>query len=73
MTPPYPPARMRASTAAAYMDVSRSKWDADVAKGVWPKPVTGPDGISYWKKEDLDNLSRLCLSKEVGNGQNISL
>jgi hypothetical protein len=49
----YPPRMMNADRAAAYLDISKTKFLEGVEKGVWPLP-RDVDGLSRWDRRDLD-------------------
>jgi hypothetical protein len=49
----YPPRAMKADRAAAYLDMSRSKFLELVARGVLPKPKI-IDGMRMWDRLALD-------------------
>lgn len=49
----YPPRAMRADRAAAYLDISKSKFLELVGQGRLPRPVK-IDGITSWDRFELD-------------------
>ena len=49
----YPPRRMRADTAARYMDVSESTFLSRVEAGIYP-PGRKEFGVRLWLRDDLD-------------------
>lgn len=53
MTFSFVPRRMRAPTAAAYLDVSESTFLARVAEGHYPAGVRD-GGVRVWLRDDLD-------------------
>ncbi len=50
----YPPRLLRADRAAAYLDMSKSKFLEVVDQGRLPKPVR-IDGITSWNRRELDS------------------
>tara|TARA_B100000678_G_C18206358_1_gene501537 strand:- start:1107 stop:1406 length:300 start_codon:yes stop_codon:yes gene_type:complete len=49
------PRRMRAPTAAAYLDVSESTFLDRVARGTYP-PGVRDGGVRVWLRDDLDEM-----------------
>jgi hypothetical protein len=49
----YPPRMMNADRAAAYVDISKTKFLEGVEKGVWPL-ARDVDGLPRWDRRDLD-------------------
>ncbi len=49
----YPPRMMNADRAAAYLDISKTKFLEGVGKGVWPL-ARDVDGLPRWDRRDLD-------------------
>jgi len=50
----YAPRAMRAERAAAYLDISKSKFLELVSRGRLPRPVK-IDGITSWDRFDLED------------------
>ena len=51
----YPPKGFRADRAAAYLDMSKSKFLELVTEGIIPKPVN-LGGVKIWDRADLDGV-----------------
>jgi hypothetical protein len=49
----YPPRLMNADRAAAYLDLSKSKFLEGVDRRFWPQPKNA-DGTPRWDRADLD-------------------
>jgi hypothetical protein len=49
----YPPRMMNADRAAAYLDISKTKFLEGVSGKVWPAP-RDVDGLPRWDRMDLD-------------------
>jgi excisionase family DNA binding protein len=50
----WPPRAMKAETAAAYLDISRSKFYELVDRGVLPRP-RAIDGVRLWDRLSLES------------------
>jgi hypothetical protein len=50
----YPPRMMNADRAAAYVDISKTKFLEGVEKGIWPL-ARDVDGLPRWDRRDLDS------------------
>jgi hypothetical protein len=50
----YPPRMMNADRAAAYVDISKTKFLEGVASGLWPTP-RDVGGLPRWDRHDLDS------------------
>jgi len=59
----YPPRMMNADRAAAYLDLSKTKFLEGVANGKWPAPRDA-DGVPRWHRLDLDAASDATDSKK---------
>jgi hypothetical protein len=59
----YPPRMMNADRAAAYLDLSKTKFLEGVQSGKWPAPRDA-DGVPRWHRLDLDAASDATDSKE---------
>jgi len=49
----FAPAALREANAAAYLDLSVSKFRNLVNQGALPKPVRLADGVERWRSNDL--------------------
>ena len=58
----YPPKGLRAPRAAAYLDMSPSKFLALVGEGIIPKPVN-VGGVKIWDRDDLDGVVESAKDK----------
>lgn len=59
----YPPRMMNADRAAAYLDISKTKFLEGVASGKWPE-ARDADGLPRWHRLDLDAASDATDSKK---------
>jgi predicted DNA-binding transcriptional regulator AlpA len=59
----YPPRAMRAERAAAYLDISRSKFLELVDRGILPKPKM-IDSMRMWDRLSLDAAFSECQEPE---------
>jgi hypothetical protein len=59
----YPPRMMNADRAAAYLDLSKTKFLEGVQSGKWPAPRDA-DGVPRWHRLDLDAASDATDSKK---------
>jgi hypothetical protein len=50
----YPPRMMNADRAAAYLDISKTKFLEGVGLGIWPAP-RDVGGLPRWDRHDLDS------------------
>jgi hypothetical protein len=50
----YPPRMMNADRAAAYLDISKTKFLEGVDRGIWPL-ARDVDGLPRWDRHDLDS------------------
>lgn len=62
----YPPRRMRADTAARYMDVSESTFLSRVGAGIYPLGKK-EYGVTLWLRDDLDRHIDQQFGVAAGN------
>ena len=65
----YPPRWMRADRAAAWADMSKSKFLELVCQGKLPKPIK-IDGMTMWDRLELDTALEQFKTVEVSDRQN---